>query len=148
MATMKMMARHFPKVLSTKYFVAYFLFLLSFIPVVWIRSSNKVSFEFCFLLMAEYFPQVFGEPNTPLPLSEVTTIPSKASFDCCFLFRKWKIVKVVFCASLRSWILYNIPLGILPDNRLKITIQKSSCLFTWQFIFILNISWLKTDKRT
>ena len=100
MATMKMMARHFPKVLSTKYFFAYFLFLLSFIPVVWIRSSNKVSFECCFLLMAEYFPQVFGEPNTPLPLSEVTTISSKGSFDCCFLFSKWKIVKsCLLCLS-------------------------------------------------
>ena len=57
MATMKSMARHFPKVLSTKYFFAYFLFLLSLIPVVWIRSSNKVSFECCFFIHGWIFPQ-------------------------------------------------------------------------------------------
>ena len=64
----------------------------------------------------------------------------------CSESEKWKFV---FWASLRSWILDNIPLGILPDNRLKITIQKSLRLFydNWFFEKILGKKQLTKSSR-
>ena len=110
------------------------------IPVVWIRFS-KASFDCCFFyswinISPRYWVNwiilcLFQKWQQFLQKQDLTAV-------FCSESEKWKFV---FWASLRSWILDNIPRSILPDNRLKITIQKSSCLFTWQFIFILNISW-------